>query len=225
MSLMKTLGKVAMGVVIAKGVGKMLGGGNKGGSGGGLGDLLGGLTGGGRSQSGSAGLDDLIGGLSGRNGGGGLGGLLDSIGDNNQSTGGGLGDLFNNALQGNNVSVSNSEEEKAKIMLRAMLNAVKADGQIDAAEQAKITEHLGDVSPEEAEFVRRELNSPLDTQSLVNDIPRGMEQQVYFMSLLAIDLDSNAEAQYLDQLAKGLNMSQNIVNQIHQKVGAPQLYA
>ncbi len=223
---MGTLGKVAMGVIVAKGVGKMLGGGNRGGSGGGLGDLLGGLTGGGQSQSGGSGLNDLIGGLSGRNGGGGLGGLLDSIGgDSNQSSSGGLGDIFNNAIQNKNVEVNNQEEEQAKIMLRAMLNAVKADGEIDAGEQAKITEHLGDVSAEEAEFVRQELNSPLDTQGLIRDVPRGMEQQVYFMSLLAIDLDSNAEAQYLDQLAKGLNMSQGVVNQIHQKVGAPGLYS
>ncbi|MGK0271081.1 MAG: uncharacterized membrane protein YebE (DUF533 family) [Cocleimonas sp.] len=52
-----------------------------------------------------------------------------------------------------------------------------------------------------------------------------MEQQVYFMSLLAIDLDSNEEAHYLDELAKGLNISQDICNQIHEKVGAPALYS
>lgn len=220
MSLMSTLGKVAMGVMVAKGVGKMLGGGKS--SGGGLGGLLGGLTGG--QQSGSAGgLGDLIGGLAGKAGGGGLGGILDSLGGGSQ--GGGIGGMLNDALQGNNVSANDDEEAKAELLLKAMLNAAKSDGVIDDEEKRKITEHLGDVSPEEAEFVRRELESPLDVDGLINSVPRGMEQQVYFMSLLAIDLDSNQEAQYLDSLANGLNISQDVCNQIHEQLGAPALYS
>jgi len=220
---MKTLGKVAMGVIVAKAAKKMMGGGS-GSGGGGLGGLLGGLIGG--KQSGSnngGGLGDLIGGLSGNNGGG-LGGILDSLGGGSQDNGG-LGGMLNDALQGNNVSANNEEEAQAELLLKAMLNAAKSDGEIDAEEKRKITEHLGDVSEEEANFVRQELESPLNTQELVNNVPRGMEQQVYFMSLLAIDLDSNAEAHYLDELAKGLNISQEVCNQIHEKVGAPALYS
>ena len=228
MSLMGTLGKVAMGVIVAKGVGKMMGGsGGSSSAGGGLGGLLGGLLGG--KQSGG-GLGDLLGGLSGKSGGGGLGGILDSLNGGNSQQGdsqqsGGLGGMLNDALQGNNVSVNNEEEAKAEILLKAMLSAAKSDGVIDDEEKRKITEHLGDVSEEEANFVRRELESPLDTQGLINSVPRGMEQQVYFMSLLAIDLDSNEEAHYLDELAKGLNISNEICNQIHEKVGAPALYS
>lgn len=223
MSLMGTLGKVAMGVMVAKGVGKMLGGGGK--SGGGLGGLLGGLTGGQQSGSAGGGLGDLLGGLSGKTGGGGLGGILDSLNSGGSQNDGGIGGMLNDALQGTNVSASNEEEAKAELLLKAMLNAAKSDGVIDEGEKQKITEHLGDVSPEEADFVRRELESPLDTQGLINSVPRGMEQQVYFMSLLAIDLDSNEEAHYLDSLAKGLNISNDICNQIHAKVGAPALYS
>ena len=229
MSLMGTLGKVAMGVIVAKGVGKMLGGGS---SGGGLGGLLGGLTGGSSNTAGGSGggLSDLIGGLAGKQGSGGLGGILDSLGGGSnlsQGQGGGsLGDMFNNALQGKEPeSVSNEEEENAKVLLRAMINAAKCDGNIDEAEQQKITEHLGDVSEDEANFVRQELNAPLDTQGFINSVPRGMEQQVYLMSLLAIDLDTNEEAHYLDQLAKGLNISHQASNQIHEKLGAPKIYS
>ena len=223
---MKTLGRVAMGVIVAKGVGKMMGG--RGGSSSGLGGLLGGLLGGNNANSGGAGgLGGLLGGLSGKSGGGGLGSILDSLGGAQNSTqGGGIGDMLNNALQGNDVSANSDEEAQAEIMLRAMLNAAKSDGQIDEEEKRKITEHLGDdVTEEEADFVRRELESPLDTQALINSVPRGMEEQVYFMSLLAIDLDTNEEARYLDELAKGLNISQDVCNQIHEKLGAPALYS
>lgn len=223
MSLMGTLGKVAMGVIVAKGVGKMMGGGGRS-SGGGLGGLLGGLTGG---QSGSGGgLGGLLGGLAGKTGGGGLGGILDSLNSgSSQSNNGGIGGMLNDALQGNDVTSSTEEEAQAELLLKAMLNAAKSDGVIDDEEKRKITEHLGDVSPEEANFVRSELESPLDTQGLIDSVPRGMEQQVYFMSLLAIDLDSNEEAHYLDGLAKGLNISNDVCNQIHEKVGAPALYS
>jgi len=221
MSLMGTLGRVAMGVMVAKGVGKMLGGGK---SSGGLGGLLGGLVGGGNQSSGG-GLGGLLGGLAGKSGGGGgLGGILDSLNGGSQSNDG-IGGMLNDALQGTDVSANSEEEAQAELLLKAMLNAAKSDGEIDEEEKRKITEHLGDVSAEEANFVRQELESPLDTEGLINSVPRGMEQQVYFMSLLAIDLDSNEEARYLDSLAKGLNISNDICNQIHEKLGAPALYS
>ena len=42
---------------------------------------------------------------------------------------------------------------------------------------------------------------------------------------MAIDLDSNQEAQYLDQLAKGLNIQPQLANQIHEQLGAPTIYS
>ncbi len=224
---MGTLGKVAMGVIVAKGVGKLLGGGGSS-SGGGLGGLLGGLTGGNKSNTvGSAGgLGDLLGGLSGKTGGGGLGGILDSLGgSSNSQAGGGIGDLLNNALNGNDPAATTDQDYQAEVMLRAMISAAKSDGELDDEEKRKITEHLGDATQKEIAFVRQELEAPLDTQGLIRSVPRGMEEQVYFMALLAIDLDSNHEAHFLDELAKGLNISHQTCNQIHQKLGAPALYA
>ncbi len=215
MSLMGTLAKVAMGIAVAKGVGKMMGGGRSGGSGGGLGDLLGGLTGGG-SKGGS---------------GGGLGGILDSLGGGSKisnsegGSGGGLGDLLNNALQGKEAPESTQQESEAKTLIRAMVYAARADGTLDDNEKSKITEKLGGVSEDEANFVRQELTAPLDVKGFIQSIPRGMEEQVYMMSLFAIDLDSNEEAHYLDQLASGLNISHQACNQIHEKLGAPAIYS
>jgi uncharacterized membrane protein YebE (DUF533 family) len=232
MSLMGTLGKVAMGIIVAKGIGKIMGG-NRGGSGGGLGGLLGSLTGGGASSSANqggsqgGGLGDLLGGLAGKNGGGGLGGILDSLGGGSQSgsQNGSLGDIFNNALQGKDVAGTDEQEKQAKVLLRAMINAAKSDGKLDDNEKKKITEHLGDVSEDEARFVQQELAAPLDVNTFINDVPRGMEEQVYMMSLFAIDLDSKEEAQYLAQLAKGLSISHQLANQIHEKMGAPAIFA
>ena len=280
MSLVGTLGKMAVGMMVAKGVKGMMGGGSQQGGGalggllgslggggksggglggllgsiagggqqqsggglggllsglagggqqssgaaGGLGDLLGSLTGGGSSAGGLGGLAGMLGGAGGQSGGG-LGDILDSLGGGGQQAGG-LGGLLNNVLQGNKIEQpSSDQEQQAEVMLRAMISAAKADGQIDAAEQQKIAEHLDDISPEEVELVRSMMSEPMNMQSLVNSIPKGMEQQAYFMSLLAIDLDSKPEAQYLHDLAQGLNISQQASNSIHEKLGAPVLYA
>ena len=276
MSLMGTLGKVAMGVIVAKGVGKVMGGaggaggglggllggltgGSAGGAGGGLGGLLGGLTGGNNAQAGGAagGLGGLLSGLTGggaqggsqagglggllaglAGGGaaaggaaGGLGGLLSSLGGATAPQQGGsstpdFGSMFNDAIQGKEPEqVSQTDEQNAAVLLSAMISAAKADGQLDDEEKRKITEHLGDVSEEEAAFVASELQKPLDLDALVASVPSGLEQQTYLMSLMAIDLDSKEEAVYLDSLRKGLNISEQASNEIHEKLGAPQLYA
>ena len=133
--------------------------------------------------------------------------------------------MLNSALQGKAPATNPAAEQQAEVCLRAMLIAARADGQIDAAEQEKITGQLGDMSDEEANFIRQEMANPTDLNSFLRSIPQGMEQQVYLMSLLAIDLDTQAEAQYLDQLAKGMNIDQQTSNAIHQKLGVPPLYS
>lgn len=261
MDLVKTLAKVAMGVILARGAGKMMnrGGGGEvgadrqGGGGGGLGGLLDGLTGGGAqrqgggSSGGLGGLGGLLGGLLGGGGGrsggglgdllggvlsgggsqaGGLGGLLDSLGGGQaRAGGGGLGGMLNQALAGEGVPDASADQQaEAEVLLRAMINAAKCDGTIDATEQKKILEQLGDVTQEEISFVRTEMAQPLDLEGFIRSVPQGLEQQVYLMSLLGIDLDSQAEAQYLDRLAKGMGLSPEATNQIHAKAGVPSLY-
>ncbi len=204
MSMLGMLGKVAMGIMVAKTVGKAMGGS------GGIGDMLGGLLGGNKSND------------AGTQQGNKLPDLMGSLGDKNSN---GLGDLLSSALSGGKVEPTPNQEKQAEIILKAMINAAKADGQIDADEQKKITEHIADVTPQEIEIVKREMSSPLDVEGVINSVPRGMEQQVYLMSLLTINLDHEKEAHYLDKLAKGLNISQQAANEIHQKVGAPKLYS
>ena len=198
-------------------------------SSGGLGDLVGGMLGGGQQRSGGGGMGDLLGGL---------------LGGASRSSGGGLGDLFGmamnqfgaarqgNAQQARDVTQSRipagadygQMERQAELLVEAMINAAKADGRVDAEEQQKIVDRLGEVSPEELEFVRRQLAEPLDVRGFVDRIPRGMERDVYAVSLMAIDLDSNPEAQYLHQLAQGVGLSADACNEIHEALGAPKLY-
>ncbi|MGB3316313.1 MAG: DUF533 domain-containing protein [Albidovulum sp.] len=217
------------------------GGGNVlGGSGGGLGDFLEELgdyapdrpTG--RSAPGRSGggLDDLIGGLGGGSGGGGLGDLLGgmlggALGGAATKRGGGFGDILNDSL-GNcgepKVRPSREQDAAAGLMLRAMIQAAKADGRVDAREQEKLLGNLGDVSPEERRFVEAELRAPVDVRGLAGQVPRGLEAQVYTMSIMGIDLDNQKEAEYLHELATALRIDRQQVNHIHARLGVPAIY-
>ena len=221
-------------------LGSILGGGGgtarQGGSAGGLGGLLEQLGGqSGRSNGGAGGLNDLLGGLAGaaQKGGssGGLGGLLGGLlgaGATQSGSSGGFGDLLNQAIARQDepeTAPSADQEAAAALMLRAMIQAMKSDGEIDAAEQAKLMDRLGDVSREERDFVQGEMQRRIDVRDLANDVPRGLEQQVYAMSLMGIDLDNQNEAQYLHQLATAMGIAPDAVNHIHDQLGAQRIYS
>ncbi|RUM66740.1 MAG: hypothetical protein DSZ06_02685 [Sulfurospirillum sp.] len=206
MGMLGTLGKIAMGVMVARTVGKAMGG---------AGGLLGGLLGGGSKDAPQSGTPKS---------GGGLGDLLNSFGEKD-SQNSNLGNMLNDLLSGKEVNAGPSEEKKAEVLLYAMLNAAKADGKIDKEEEEKLTKHIGDASEEEIKIVKDAIESPLDVDAFVATVPEGMEEQVYIMSLAAINLDTQAEAQYLDTLREKLGISRETANLIHQKAGAPVLYS
>ena len=113
-------------------------------------------------------------------------------------------------------------EDNAKLMIRAMIQAAKADGEIDAEEQKKILDALGeDATKEEIAYVKKELAAPLDLAGLAADTQDQMKAQVYGMSLMAIRLDSEAEKTYLDNLSKALGLTDTTRKGLHKSMGAP----
>lgn len=246
MNLVGTLGKLLLSGALSKGgaagaggLGSLLGGGAQGG--GGLGDLLGSLAGG---SGAGGGLGGLLGQLQGQQGGGaaqagGAGGLLGALlggGAGGANSGAGnsqddMGTLLGNALGQNApgaqapAPATTQQTDQAALLIRSMVNAAKADGTVDAQEQEKIVGKLGDIGPEEAAFIRAEMQAPLDVDGFIRSVPRGLEQQVYVLSLMTVNLDSKAEADYLDKLAKGFNISEQASNQIHGQLNVPQLYS
>lgn len=220
-------------------LGGMLGGGQQtgqAGQSGGLGDLLGGLTGGqtGGQPSGQGGLGDLLGGLLG--GGAAAGGLGDLMGALTGGAQGGaqagnsktLGDVLNSSFtnQGEpDVEPTPQQNAAAAIMLAAMIQAAKSDGKIQKAEKDKLLGNLKDATPQEMAFVQSQLDAPVSIPKLVSHVPDGMQAQVYTMSVMAIDLDAQAEAQYLNDLAKALGLTPQKVNAIHAHLNVPALYA
>jgi uncharacterized membrane protein YebE (DUF533 family) len=147
----------------------------------------------------------------------GLGGLMSAIAG---ATAGGAdqaGQLMD-ALTGK-TAVSSAMQDNAKLMIRAMIQAAKADGEIDMDERARILEQLGDIGPEERAFVEAEMAKPVDIQSLASETGDQMKSQVYAMSLMAIRVDKASEAAYLDGLATALGLSDEARAAIHRSMG------
>ncbi len=107
-------------------------------------------------------------------------------------------------------------DEHAAVIIKAMCTAAKSDGSVDEAELNAILDRLGEVGPEESAFLRSELAGPVDLAGLLASVPKGMEQEIYAVSLLAIDAASGPEAAYLASLASGLGLSEEAVNHMNQ---------
>lgn len=212
------------------GTGRRYGGPNSAGASGGLGGLLDSLSGS-RGQGGG-GLGDLLGGLLGgaagsAAGGAAAGGLARK--DSQERNDASFGELFNDAVSNDGepeVAPTPEQNAVAGLMLKAMIQAAKSDGKIDEAEKQRLLSHLGDdLDEDERNFIREQMATPVDAKALAREVPQGLEAQVYLMSLLAIDLDSQAEAEYLNDLAKALGVDQNTVNKIHEEAGVTPLYS
>jgi len=114
-------------------------------------------------------------------------------------------------------------ENDAKIIVRAMISAAKADGHIDDAEIKKIIGKLQEdgLTEEEKAFFIEEANKPLDINEVVS-MASGrpdLAAQIYTASLLAIEVDTPAEQQYMQQLAERLGLNPRVTNHIHQFLG------
>jgi uncharacterized membrane protein YebE (DUF533 family) len=113
-------------------------------------------------------------------------------------------------------------QRKAHLILRAMISAAKADGQIDGQEIQRITGKLmegeGDVAARD--FVLKEMQGPLDIAALVRDVSSPHDAaEVYAASVLAITVDTQAEKDYLAGLAQALRLSPDAVAHIHATLG------
>ena len=204
-----------------------------------LGSLLKGAMGGGQQQqSGGGGALGMLSGLLGGGGGGGqqsgggpLGMLSGILGGGSAPSGGGgggplgmLSGLFggggSDAAPAAPAAPPAAAQDQATLLIRAMCNAAKADGQIDQSEQDNIIGRLGgDLDQGEEAFLRQELASPLDVGSFARSIPSEMAANVYAFSVMTVKVDTREEVAYLQDLAQGLNLDNSTLSSIHKELG------
>lgn len=113
------------------------------------------------------------------------------------------------------------ETEFALTLIRAMIAAAKADGHIDDEERKKIGDRLSlsGIGPEAEQFLRAELDAPLDLDAIVIAAQTDAQKvELYTASRLAIDPNTRAERGYLDLLAGRLQLPDALVDHVEATV-------
>jgi uncharacterized membrane protein YebE (DUF533 family) len=114
-------------------------------------------------------------------------------------------------------------EREAGLIFQAMINAAKADGQIDKDEIDRITGRLGEmgIGAEAQGFVIAEMQKAMNTDALVQAAAGrpGLGAQLYAASLLAIEVDTPAERAYLDDLGKRLGLNAETISALEETIG------
>ncbi|WP_126979655.1 DUF533 domain-containing protein [Frigidibacter oleivorans] len=233
MSLVKTLAKVAIGIAAYKGVKGMMdqrsqtydrSSGSDHARSAGLGGLLDKV--GGRG----GGLDRIVSNVGGS---GGIGGLLTGLGLGGVAgglaggaagaagAGGGFAGKLDRAGAHGDVEASAEEEAVAALLLRAMIQAAKADGRIDPEERRRILAEMDEATPAEMDYLLTQMDAPADVAALARDVPEGLEPEVYAAALMAIDVDHPEETAFLARLAELLRLRRAEVEAIHREAGEP----
>lgn len=112
-------------------------------------------------------------------------------------------------------------DAQAERMIRALVFAAKADGHIDADEQAAINNQIRslNIGPEGEALVQKAMNEPLDPNLVANGVRDPQEAlQIYTLSNAVIDTDQFMERAYLDGLAKALGIPDDVRAQVDQQV-------
>ena len=137
-------------------------------------------------------------------------------GSGTASRGGGpsLGERLGGLLGGGGKAQPEPEpatlgDAQAMLLIRAMIAAANADGEITPDERRMITGKLDQAGagPEERAVLERELQNPRSADQIVGEV-QGQEtaEQVYLASRLAMNPDTPAEKAYLDFLAARLQL-------------------
>lgn len=169
--------------------------------------------------------------------GGGIGGMLGSIlgggqtapGGGQAGSGGSLGERLSDMFRPQQRQEPQEaemeaypevamEDQKALLLIRAMIAAANADGEISPDERQRILDRIDQAGagPEEHRIIERELANPPSTDALVGEVhdPETAEQ-VYLASVIAMEPDTQAERSYLQYLAARLNLDPQRAEELH----------
>ena len=112
-------------------------------------------------------------------------------------------------------------EDMRLVLVRAMISAAKADGHIDATERGRIEQQISElgIGAEEQQFLVEQLRAASDPIAIAR-LSENEEQasEIYLVSLLAVDLDTDEERRYLDRLGDALHLPDGLRQHLEQEV-------
>ncbi|WP_045466455.1 tellurite resistance TerB family protein [Vibrio hyugaensis] len=119
--------------------------------------------------------------------------------------------------QGVNETFDPDDNKHAKLILKAMIGAAKADGHVDDEEMARIEQALTEMGADDhvRQLVHQELHKPLDPAEIARLATSPQQaSEIYLASLIVADEQNFMEKAYLQELAKQLNLSPEVTYQL-----------
>lgn len=113
-------------------------------------------------------------------------------------------------------------KQQALLLIRSMIAAANADGRIDPQERKAILGRLAEagLGDEDRDFVLKELEAPSSVEDILSSVDSPeLARHVYAVSLLAIDVDTQDERDYLHYLRLRLGLEDRVVAEIHRRLG------
>lgn len=181
-----------------------------------------GAAGGSASGSGAAagGLGDLIGGVMKS-----VGDALGGTGTRDETRGGGASPFAEppaaQAFTAEDERAAEAlGEDKALLLLRAMITAANADGQITSDERSRILSQAEDA--DDRRTLERELAAPRPLEELLGQVrDRETAEEFYLSSRMAVDADTGANRAYLDRLRARLGLAERDAAEIDALAAGP----
>jgi len=109
---------------------------------------------------------------------------------------------------------------EALLLIDAMLAAANADGEIDSSEELKILQQLRNIGSDQEgfDYMEKRLNNPPSMQQIYSQVDNPqLAEKIYMVSLIAIVVDTEEEADYLQQLAINLNLDSLTISRMNQQ--------
>ncbi|HDM8043910.1 TPA: tellurite resistance TerB family protein [Vibrio campbellii] len=119
--------------------------------------------------------------------------------------------------QGVNETFDPDDNKHAKLILKAMIGAAKADGHVDEEEMARIEQALTEMGADDRvrQLVHQELHKPLDPAEIARLATSPQQaSEIYLASLIVADEQNFMEKAYLQELAKQLNLAPEVTHQL-----------
>ena len=113
-------------------------------------------------------------------------------------------------------------DQRSLRLIRAMIEAAKSDGHIDALERSRIEKKIAELGLDTdiVSLIKERLDKPLDAQSVAAGVASLEEAaEIYLVSRMVIDVDNRAERAYLDDLARALELAPDFVSMLEQELG------
>lgn len=112
---------------------------------------------------------------------------------------------------------------RSQTLLRAMIAAARADGEVDAAERAIIEEKLQVLGDDAHKFFLDEMMKPVNIASIVDEARTDQERrEIFAMSALVIrsGVAGAADRAFLDQMTQALGLGPSLATEIEREVAA-----